>query len=185
MVTAVVTAMVHAGAAAVLLAGAAKLQRPGPTRTALSQAGLQVSRSAVTVLGLAEISVAALVLLAGGGTPAAALAVLYGCFAAFVAARLRSDAGATCGCFGSTVELTPLHALLDTVLAAVAAAAAVPAWTGAAVAGLPALVAEDPVAGGLTAALTAAAAALLRMIMTGGAAALSGSAAPARRAAAP
>jgi hypothetical protein len=115
-----ITALCDSAALLLLASGGAKLRRPGETAAALvaltrppaprdrvptrrwpaarlHSDGRAVARAA----GLAELSVAALVLAAGGRLAAALLAATYLGFLV-VAARLRAvAAGTSCGCFGA------------------------------------------------------------------------------------
>ena len=113
----------HAAAAVVLVAGAAKLARPTAAATALRVLRLPGSRAAVRAIAVVELAVAALVLAgAGGGRAAvAALAALHLGFAA-VAAALRARS-ATCGCFGAAAPVTGTHVVVNLVVAALALAA--------------------------------------------------------------
>lgn len=133
------TAGAWIGAGLLLLAGVAKVRRPGASGRALVLAGLPGTPAAVRALGVAEIAVA----LAGlglGGPVWALQAVVYTGFTAFVA-RERTRPSSNCGCFGEEgVPLTGLHVVVDAALA-VAALAAVPY-------GAPGVVAAGAVAGG-------------------------------------
>lgn len=147
----------------VLLAGVPKVLRPAPTRQALHRAGLPSAGLLVRAVGLAEIGVAGLVLLRGGATAAAGLAVLYLGFAAFLLRlRDRAGAGASCSCLGgASTPATIPHILVNVLVALVAIAAALapigPAWT---------LLASTPWAGIPAVGLLALAVALVRALFS-------------------
>ena len=118
--------MPYAAAAVLLLvAGVPKVLDPGPTSRAAEQAGLPSSAAVVRLLGAAEAVVGTVALLVGGPLPAAAVAVLYLCFAGVVTrALVRGDVD-SCGCFnGDDSPPSVLHVVLDLGLAASAVAVA-------------------------------------------------------------
>jgi hypothetical protein len=114
-------------AALLVLAGVAKVRRPGPASDAaatLLARPLPRLNGAIRVLGAVEIALGLVCLLAPGRAVAALLAGVYLLFAAVVLGLRRVSA--SCGCFGE--DLAPaglLHAGLDIAAAAVAAAAAI------------------------------------------------------------
>jgi len=116
--------LVHALALLLLVAAVAKLRDPRSAAVALRRAGLPSVAGAVRILAVAEVLVAAAVLIVGGPVPAAALGLLHLGFAAFVV-RLRREAGvrASCGCFGGAEA--PAGRLHVVVNAAAAGAVAV------------------------------------------------------------
>lgn len=107
--------------------GTSKLARPEPTMRAMSGGGLRVlaTRSLVRVLGLVELAVGGLCVLIPGPVPAAALALLYLGFAAYlVSLMVRGVTDASCGCFGQAdTPPSPFHVLVDLVGVGAAAAA--------------------------------------------------------------
>lgn len=142
-------------AALLVLAGAAKVRRPGPAADALATllarplAGLG---GAMRVLGAGEIALGLACLLAPGPLLAALMAGVYVVFAGVVL-RLRR-LSASCGCFGEDgPPAGALHVGLNLAAAGVAGAAAV-----AGPAALPALV--DRPAGEAAVALLAVAGAV-------------------------
>lgn len=119
--------------AAVLLAAAApaKWRRPADTVSALRAARLPGSRPLVRLLALAELLLAALVVLAPSTPVLALLALAYAGFGGFVLLALRAGTPLTsCGCFGRP-DTPPTRVHLAVVLAAAGAAAGA-AVTGAA-----------------------------------------------------
>jgi hypothetical protein len=154
---------VHAAAAVVVLAGAAKVRRPSAAGAALRTLGLPGSRPLVRLLAAGELAIGLAVLTgAGGGRAAVAvLAALHLAFAA-VAAALRARS-ATCGCFGEAAPVTGTHVAVNAVVACVALLAAASgdlASFGAAigatpVAGVPYLVLVATLAGAEVTMLTA------------------------------
>lgn len=125
-----------------VVAGWEKLGRPAPTALALARAGVRVPDAAVQLLGLVEIVVAAVAVVAGG-VAGAAVAVLYLGFAGFTArqvvvARATGEA-ADCGCFGdSSAPVGWTHVVVNVLLAVGGVAAAVAGAEGLAAAGWPA-----------------------------------------------
>jgi len=120
-----------------LVSGVLKVLRPRATAQAMLDGGLPGSTTAARCVGVVEIVVAGWALAAPGAGGAAALAVVYLCFAAFLGYVLRThpDAG-SCGCAGATaVPPSRLHLTLDLLAAAIAIAyastggPAVGAWT--------------------------------------------------------
>jgi hypothetical protein len=117
----------HAAAGLVLLAGIAKIRRPGATSEALALTRVPASSGLVRALGTAEIALALGVLTLGGRWSFAMLALAYLGF--IVVAERQRRAGRGCGCFGtSTGRVGPLHLAVDAVAAAAAASAA---WAAA------------------------------------------------------
>jgi hypothetical protein len=137
--------------------GVQKVAWPDSAAQAMRAAGLPGSTGSTgqltgRLLGLAEVAVAAAALVWGNAATAAALAVVYAAFALFSWRLLvRSDARASCGCFGQAeAPVTRLHVVLN-VVAAVTCAAAV-AWPTGDVA---AVLGDQPLAGLPFVALTA------------------------------
>lgn len=123
-----VAKLVAADATASMLASLVAVVAPrAPRRPA-------VLRPIARLVGVAEVVVAGLVLVAGGRLPAALLAFAYVLFAVVAVVLLRSGGRVACGCFGR--DDTPLgraHVALTVACAGVATAAAVvgvPAWGG-------------------------------------------------------
>jgi hypothetical protein len=119
-------------AALLAAGGAAKVVKPAPTATAMSEMGVRVPAVAVRVGAAVELAVAAGAL-AGAGRPVAVLVALsYLGFTGFVAAALlRGVPLSSCGCFG--VQDTPPTAVhLGVNLAAAGVAAAIALGAGGA-----------------------------------------------------
>lgn len=127
-------ALCASAAVVLLVSGLAKIARPGATATMLAELFRlttprlprrpAVLRPVARGVGVAEVTVAALVLAVGGRVAAALLAVAYAAFVA-VAARLAGRA-VSCGCFGR--DDSPVgrsHVVVTSVAAAVSAAGAV------------------------------------------------------------
>ena len=129
--------------------GVQKVAWPDAAAEAMRAAGLPGSTGAAgqlsgRLLGLAEVGVAAAALVWGNAATAGAMAAVYAAFALFSWRLLvRSDATASCGCFGQAeAPVTRLHVVLNAV-AAITAAAAI-AWpTGDAAA----VLGDQPLAG--------------------------------------
>jgi Methylamine utilisation protein MauE len=133
-------------AAALLLAvaGGLKVARPRSAALAMRSAGLPGSVLIGRLLGVVEIGIAVAALVVGGPVTAALVAACYLGFAGFVV-RLRRRAGAQadCGCFGAeTSPASPVHVVLNLVLAAVSLAAV--AWPTD---GIVDVLADSPAAG--------------------------------------
>jgi len=115
--------------AAVLLAAAApaKWRRPQATVDALRAAGLPASRAAVRLLAVAEVLLAAAVLLVPLRPVLLVLSLVYLGFAGFVLLALRAGtAVASCGCFGRPdTPASLVHLVVVLALSGGAAAAAV------------------------------------------------------------
>jgi len=104
-----------------VLSGIPKLTRPEGTARALAAVGFPARRNLGRAVGVAEIIVGASALVFGGPITAAAMALLYTGFAAFIMVALRSEKAKSCGCFGS--DDTPpslVHLGVDVAAAAVA-----------------------------------------------------------------
>jgi hypothetical protein len=113
----------HAAAGLVLVAGVAKLRRPGATSEALALTHVPTTTGLVRLLGAAEVVLALAVLLLGGPWLFGALALAYVGFT--VVAERQRRAGRGCGCFGAaTTRVGPLHLGVDAVAALVAGFAA-------------------------------------------------------------
>lgn len=114
---------VHALAALLAVAALAKLRDPRSAADALGRAGLPSGFLVVRALAIAEMVVAAAVLLVGGALPVVALGLLHLGFAAFLV-RVRRAAGAkaSCGCFGGAeAPAGRLHVVVNAAAAGVAA----------------------------------------------------------------
>ncbi|HZQ28220.1 MAG TPA: MauE/DoxX family redox-associated membrane protein [Acidimicrobiales bacterium] len=133
-----------AAAALLVAAGGAKIWRPGTTTKALRQAGLPARDTAVRVGAAVEV-VVGVAALAGNTAGAAAVAMSYLLFAAFVGLGLRKGSPiSTCGCFGEPdAAPTAIHLVFNLAAALVAAWAAV----GSAVVPLRRVLAHQPLAG--------------------------------------
>ena len=106
-----------------LLAGVVKLRTPEPTARALRGVGLPGPHAAVRGLALVEIVVGAAVVV-DPALGAAPLAMLYTCFAAFLAYVLWKELPlSSCGCLGET-ESRPSRVHLAVTLCATAAGTA-------------------------------------------------------------
>ncbi|MGZ4727631.1 MAG: MauE/DoxX family redox-associated membrane protein [Acidimicrobiales bacterium] len=129
--------------------GVQKVAWPDAAAQAMRAGGLPGSTGSTgqlsgRLLGLVEVAVAAAALVWGNAATAAALAVVYAGFALFSWRLLvRTDATASCGCFGQAeAPVTRLHAVLNAV-AAVTCVAAI-AWPTGDVA---AVLGDQPLAG--------------------------------------
>lgn len=125
-----------AGCILLVVAGAAKLHRPPPARSAIAAAtGVRVPAWAVRAGGAAEVAIGAGALVSRHPAAAWAVATLYATFTVFVAVALRRSAGqgTSCGCFGDTGA--PLHAVQAVVDASIATAAVAVAAGGGLAAG--------------------------------------------------
>ena len=114
---------VHALAALLAVAALAKLRDPTSAAAALGRAGLPSALVLVRMLAVAEMLVAAAVLLVGEVLAVVALGLLHLGFAAFLV-RVRRAAGAkaSCGCFGSAeAPVGLLHVVVNAAAAGVAA----------------------------------------------------------------
>jgi len=110
--------------------GVQKVAWPDGAAQAMRAAGLPGSTGSRgqlggRLLGLGELAVAAAALVWGTSATAAAMAVIYAAFALFSWRLLvRSDATASCGCFGQAeAPVSRLHVLLNAVAAAACAVA--------------------------------------------------------------
>lgn len=120
-------------AAAALLgaAGLSKLARPASTMYALEAARIPGSRiiastAAIRVAGAAELGVAGYVLVWGGSSAAALLAICYLILTVVAGRMLRVSPGQDCGCFrGSSEPITRWHLLVDIAGLAVGIAATI------------------------------------------------------------
>ena len=147
-----------------VLSGAGKVLRPAPTREALQRAALPSRDPIAGLIGAAELLVAGAVLAVGGPLPAAALAITYLAFTAFLLRlRARAGAAASCSCLGGTTStpVTASHVVLNLVVAALAGVAVLapvaPAWD---------VLAATPWSGTVAVALVALGAALARALYT-------------------
>jgi hypothetical protein len=131
-------------AALLVWSGIRKFADPEPTSGALRAAGLPSSRLSVLGLSSVEVAVGTAALLFSGATIAWAVAAVYAGFAAFVTLAIsRRLPIASCGCFGKAdTPPTWIHLVIN--LAAVGGALAHAAAGGPS---LPAVLAEQPLAG--------------------------------------
>ena len=128
----VVSAIFASGAVLLVVAGAAKLLKPG--QGVVDLLGFRAPTPLVRVVGASETAVGVTALLVGGAT-AWAVGLLYACFAVIVLRAVLAKAAA-CGCFGR-LDAPPswVHVVGNLTLAGVSFAAA-----GAATAPVPAIV---------------------------------------------
>jgi hypothetical protein len=120
------TVVAFASSLLLIAGGASKVRRPGAASRALSATNLPSSPLAARTLGVAEVMVGSLFLLAPGRASAILLGGAYVAFAAFLAYLLMARiAVASCGCAGAR-DLPPswLHVGLDVAAAAAAIVAA-------------------------------------------------------------
>lgn len=133
-------------AAALLLvvAGGLKVARPRSAAHAMRTAGLPGTAFLGRLLGVVEIVIAVAAIVVGGRVAAALVALCYVGFACFVVQlRRRAGAHADCGCFGAEESpASPVHVVLNLVLAAVALASVV--WPTD---GIADVLADSPAAG--------------------------------------
>ena len=146
-------------AALLLTAGITKILRPVATGAALEGARLPSQHGLVRMLGVAEVALAAAVLVIGGAVPATVLGATYAAFAGFTAYQARRGAG--CGCFGdASAPATSVHVAVDATgagLAAVAALGSPPSLL---------TLASDPLLGAVTVLGVVVGAQLLRLSLT-------------------
>ena len=141
----IITGPFHVVAGLLLVAGAAKLVRPGPTAAVVQAAGLLASRVLVRAFAAVEVAAAVAAFAVGGVMAAGAVSVMYLAFAGFVLMlKMRGIETAGCGCFGQKAEDPPgsLHVAVDGIAAVIALAAAI-----AHVPAVAAVLAEQPLAG--------------------------------------
>jgi hypothetical protein len=111
-------------AALLLVSGTAKLRAPEPAASALRELGVPGARWAVPAGAVAELAVAAAIVIRAreGAAAASALFVL---FALLVSSQLRRGSTRSCGCLGAADTLpSRIHLVLNLLLALAAAAAA-------------------------------------------------------------
>ena len=109
-----------------VVAGRAKLVRPGPTAQALCAAGPTRCRGVARAIGLVEIAIGLWAIVLPSRASGAALAGAYLAFAGFVAFLLvRRPEASSCGCAGAR-EIPPsgIHLVANLVAAGVGVAAA-------------------------------------------------------------
>lgn len=143
------------------IAGVAKLVRPAFTTLALATAGLPASAGIVRMLAVVEIVVTVDSLGWGGAFPSTAVTALYAGFALFSALLLHRDPGASCGCFGTNRTIGPVHIVVNTVVAVIAALA-----VARGTAALPELLRDGPWAAPVPVLLIVAVTALLVLLLT-------------------
>lgn len=121
----------HLLALVLVVSGVQKLVAPAPAATAMRDAGLPArgplaGATPGIALGAAEVAVGLVALAVPQWWAAAALAVVYAGFAAFVLRLRRTDATAGCGCFGAaSVPPGRAHVVVNIASAVTAAAIAV------------------------------------------------------------
>lgn len=121
----VLDALFWVTALVMVVAGVSKLQEPLPTGSTLGALGLPGGVGAARAVGAAEVALAMGALVVGGPWFAAGVAVLYLAFASVVAAARRRGLP-SCGCFGArSAPPGPVHVVVNSVSAVVAAVAAV------------------------------------------------------------
>ena len=104
-----------------VITGVPKVANPGGTARALYSLGLPATLNTERAIGGVEITAGLAALLFGGWIAAAAVALVYAGFAAFITLALRSEKVKNCGCFGDKdVPPSLLHLVIDTAAAAVA-----------------------------------------------------------------
>lgn len=106
------------------VAGVAKVATPDGTRVALRTVGLPSDRWAARLLGVIELTIAAVALVVAGRLGAVLVTLAYLGFASFSALLLQRSRGkASCGCFGGTDSpVTRIHVVLNVIIAAAVAA---------------------------------------------------------------
>jgi hypothetical protein len=112
--------------AAVVLAvgGVAKLRAPAAASPAFTALHLPSQPSFLRLFGAGEVLLGAAAFVWGGAVLAGAVGVLYVGFAVS-AAVLSRRGGTSCGCFGAeSSETTPMHVVVDVLIAATALVAA-------------------------------------------------------------
>ena len=155
--------VVHAAAVVVAVTGVGKLVDPTAVSAALERAGLVSGPWAGRGLGAVEVVVGGWVLAAGGRPSAAALALLYVGFLAFIVANRLRGLEVPCGCVGRSTEPPgAAHVVVDVVAASAALAAvigpvgAAAGWLDEGGAGIAALVGVGVVGVGVVVGLEAA-----------------------------
>lgn len=124
--------VVHTAAVVVAVTGVRKLVDPVAIDEALTKSGLPAGPLVGRLIGGAEVAIGVAVLAVGGRLPAAALALLYGGFLAFIVVNRLRGLDVPCGCVGeSTAPPGLLHVTIDAA-ATVAAVVAVVVPVGAA-----------------------------------------------------
>jgi len=153
---AVLTAPFLVASGLLVVSGMAKVVRPGSGSRSLRDAGLPGPPWAVRLLGTVEVVVGGAAAVRPSGPAAAAVALLYTGFAAFLVWLVRTGSARSCGCMGSReVPASWLHAALDLAAGATAAAVSIRP-----VAGLGPIVTASPARGAVVVAGLAAAGAL-------------------------
>jgi hypothetical protein len=150
-------------------AGADKVLRPESTSRALSAVGLPARRWLVRSAAFVELAIATAAAVTGGSVFAAAVALSYVGFAAFITlALVRKWPLSSCGCFGQ-VDTPPTsgHVVVNLAAAAVAAGAATSAAGGGT--SLSGALRGQPVLGLPLIVLSGAVTALLFLLITGSA----------------
>lgn len=135
------------------LAGALKLRAPARGAEAYPAPGPALGAGGARAVGILELGLGAVALVAPGRLVAALVAAAFAAFAAY-SVRLVAAGEADCGCFGQEDDgtLGPGHVVLDLACAGVAAAAAIDPPRAIA-----SLVGDAPLAGAALAAGVAAA----------------------------
>jgi len=124
-------APVWVAALLLVLAGAPKVVRPGPTARAMRRLRVPATDWLVRLLGAAEAVLGVATLATGARPLVAAVAASYAAFTAIIVIALRRDGPlASCGCLGrADTPPTWAHAVVTAALAATATAAAATAGT--------------------------------------------------------
>jgi hypothetical protein len=122
----ILTPVLYVAAAFLVTSGGGKLWDPSPASMALAEARLPASHVLVRILGTVEVGIGVLCLVRPSAYVNGSLAGMYLAFAGFLGYLLRENPQASsCGCAGKRqVRPNPVHAVLDLVVVAVAAAAA-------------------------------------------------------------
>lgn len=106
-----------------IVSGLPKLSNPASTAQALEGIGLPPRRWLGQAVGVTEIAVGIAAIAIGGRIAAAAVALLYTGFAAFIVVAMRSSSVRSCGCFGTEdTPPSPLHLVIDIAAAGFATA---------------------------------------------------------------
>jgi Methylamine utilisation protein MauE len=160
----VILAPLFAAVAGLLaLAGALKLRAPARGAEAYPAPGPALGAGGARAVGVLELGLGAVALIAPGRLVAAIVAAAFAAFAAY-SARLVAVGGGDCGCFGEEEDagtLGPGHVALDLACAAIAVVAVIDPPRAIA-----SLVGDAPLAGAALAAGVAAAVYALYLVYT-------------------
>ncbi len=118
--------VVYVAAAFLITSGATKLWNPIPASEALADARLPASHVLVRILGAIEVGIGILCIVRPSTYANGGMAGIYFGFAGFLGyLLLRNPQASSCGCAGKRqVRPNPVHAVLDLVVAALAAVVA-------------------------------------------------------------